>query len=431
MVETSGPFLTLPVLKRALPQGLEPTPPDLAAALRSAYDEWQTDPGLHGAWVRWVLTELLGHSADVLRDGQAVPQALAHEVAEHGLRLRPDLAVIDPADGRGRLLIRVLPAGAPLGQSEAADRWAASPLDRMAELLRATGVRLGLVTNGDTWTLVDAPRGAPAAYATWEAGVWTEERITLDAFRTLLSAQRFFAVAKTDTLEALLAESADAEAEVTDQLGLQVRAAVELLVDAFSDADRASGGALLVDVKPERLYAAAVTVMMRVVFLLSAEERGLFLLGDPRYDASYAISTLRGELQEQADRAGSEEPLERRSAAWHRLLATFRLVHGGVQHEDLRLPAYGGSLFDPDRYPFLEGRGQGESWTAVTARPLPVDDRTVLHILDALQVLRFRHGRTVEARRLSFRALDVEQIGDVYEGLLDHAASRGVRRVAA
>jgi hypothetical protein len=47
----------------------------------------------------------------------------------------------------------------------------------------------------------------------------------------------------------------------------------------------------------------------------------------------------------------------------------------------------------------------------------------VLHILDALQVLRFRErGGVTEARRLSFRALDVEQIGHVYEGLLDHAA---------
>lgn len=33
-------------------------------------------------------------------------------------------------------------------------------------------------------------------------------------------------------------------------------------------------------------------------------------------------------------------------------------------------------------------------------------------------------GSPAEARRLSFRALDVEQIGHVYEGLLDHTAVR-------
>ena len=33
-------------------------------------------------------------------------------------------------------------------------------------------------------------------------------------------------------------------------------------------------------------------------------------------------------------------------------------------------------------------------------------------------------GGPAEARRLSFRALDIEQIGHVYEGLLDHTAKR-------
>jgi len=42
--------------------------------------------------------------------------------------------------------------------------------------------------------------------------------------------------------------------------------------------------------------------------------------------------------------------------AWNRLLATFRAVYGGVRHDRLTLIAYGGSLFDPDRFPFLEGR---------------------------------------------------------------------------
>jgi methylase of polypeptide subunit release factors len=203
-----------------------------------------------------------------------------------------------------------------------------------------------------------------------------------------------------------------------------VRQAVELLVDAFGRADREHGGTLLAGIEPQEIYLAAVTVMMRAVFLLSAEERGLFLLDDPIYDASYAISTLRAQLQEEADRFG-EEPLERRSSAWHRILATFRMVYAGVQHENLRLPAYGGSLFDPDRFPFLEGRASDKAWRDEPGRPLPIDDRTVLHILDALQVLRFRLGKGVsEARRLSFRALDVEQIGHVYEGLLDHTAVR-------
>src|SRR5205823_3995852 len=108
----------------------------------------------------------------------------------------------------------------------------------IAELCRGTAVRLGLVTNGDEWVLVDAPLEGPTANATWDAALWLEERTTLDAFVTLIGVRRFFAVAANDTLEALLVESASAEAEVTDQLGKQVRAAVELLVDAMSRANR-------------------------------------------------------------------------------------------------------------------------------------------------------------------------------------------------
>ena len=126
--------------------------------------------------------------------------------------------------------------------------------------------------------------------------------------------------------------------------------------------------------------------------------------------------TLREQLR-QAARDG-EDALERRSAAWHRLLATFRAVHGGVGHDRLRLPAYGGSLFDPDRFPFLEGRHESGD-----GKPLSVDDRTILAVLDALLTVEVGKGNRRTAQRLSYKALDVEQIGHCYEGLLDHGCA--------
>src|SRR5207247_10499209 len=42
------------------------------------------------------------------------------------------------------------------------------------------------------------------------------------------------------------------------------------------------------------------------------------------------------------------------------------------------VPAYGGHLFDPDRFPFLEGRKSDTTWRQSAARPLPVNNRTVL-----------------------------------------------------
>jgi hypothetical protein len=52
-----------------------------------------------------------------------------------------------------------------------------------------------------------------------------------------------------------------------------------------------------------------------------------------------------------------------------------------------------------------------------------------LHLLEALQILQIKVAGTVEPRRLSFRALDIEQIGHVYEGLLDHTAVRATAPV--
>jgi hypothetical protein len=157
---------------------------------------------------------------------------------------------------------------------------------------------------------------------------------------------------------------------------------------------------------------------------VSAPAGEAHLLGDPLWDAHYSVSTLGLQLREEADRHG-EEVLERRSDAWARLLATFRAVHGGIDHSLLRLPAYGGALFDPDRFPFLEGRGPGTGWRSVDAEPLPIDNRTVLHLLEALQYLQMAVlGAGTERRKLSFGALDIEQIGHVYEGLLDHTAKR-------
>ncbi len=417
LVETSGPFLTVPALKRALPEGLEavPVPP---SELRIAHAEWRDDPGLQLRWIRWVLDEVLGLRDAVAEATEADP---AHRVAEHGVTLRPSYVVRDRTrDGDPAVLLvhRVEP-GTALDRPMQGEAWAASPIDRAAELSRASRVPLALVTDGARWTLVWAREGETTGTCTWRSELWLEEEITLRAFATLLGAKRFFNLPGEEGLAALLQESAGKQQEVADQLGAQVRRAVELLIATLDRVDRDRHGELLGDLESAEVYRGATTVMMRLVFLFVAEERRLLPLDDPRYAETLAASTLRAQLQERADRDG-EDPLERSTAAWHRVLGLFRAVHGGVEHTELRLPAYGGSLFDPDRYPFLEGRQPGTAWHEVVAQPLPVDDRTMLHLLDALQTLDQGGARVL----LSYRGLDVEQIGHVYEGLLDHTAMR-------
>lgn len=434
LVEVSGPFISIPVLKRAFPQGLDARDADKAAQLREYYEDWQEQgrqkTAIHHAWIRYVLTHLLEYPDTLLVEGQATPPGMEARLNLQGETLRPDLVLKDANSGKPRLLIKVYPPDQKLDSPVKEKLWKAGPDTRMTELLHATDVLLGLVTNGEQWMLVHAPKNEVSGYASWFADLWMQEPLLLRSFHSLLHTRRFFGVEADNNLEALLRDSVKDQQEVTEQLGYQVRRAVEIFVAAMDQADADSGRSLLAGVADKDAYNAALTVMMRLVFLFAAEERGLLLLGDPLYDQHYAVSTLRDLLREMADKVG-EEVLERRHDAWCRLLATFRAVHGGINHDTMRLPAYGGTLFDPDRYPFLEGRPAGSRWTDTAARPIPIDNRVVLHLLEALQILRVKipGGGPAEARRLSFRALDIEQIGYVYEGLLDHTARRAAEPV--
>ena len=443
LVEVSGPFLSLPVLKEALPQGLEADDRDVRAELKAAHAEWSEhshDRAYHTQWIRFVLGRALEYGPEVLVDGPAIPAKLRVRAALHNETLQPDYAVLgiaDQGERPSRLVIQVLEPGTDLERALEGAKWKASPLTRMVELLRGSsdsGLSLGLVTNGELWVLVSAPRKGTTTFVTWHASLWFEEKITLQSFRTLLGVRRTLGAA-ADTLERLIERSAEHQHDVTIQLGLQVREAIELLVRRIDELDRGSNRAVLAGVSEKQVYEAAVTVMMRLVFVFYLEEQADLYFPVAKstfYQRHYALSPLSATLRAEADRLGADV-LERRSSAWCRLLAAFRAIHGGVVHEDMRLPAYGGHLFDPDRFPFLEGRKPSESWRTVQSAPLGVDDATVLFVLEALQVLRVRDSGSngAQTRRLSFRELGVEQIGNVYESLLDHTAKRAADAVVS
>lgn len=419
LVETVEPFLDLDVLDAALPQGCAPVATAVRDRLALAVDELRAEPAKAELFVEFVLREILDWQVDgdtaygaAVRDS-AVPSTLAYRPPAAGETLRPDIVLM--AGRSPEVLVAQWPAATVLDKVVPERAWAASPVDRMVELCRATGNPVGLVTNGWRWSVVHAAADLPVGVATFDAEIWVDEPVTLAAFAELLGGGRWFGRTDDEHLDTLLAESANREEAVTGQLGAQVRAAVEHLVDALSRADRELDGTVLAKVPPREVYRGAVTATMRMVFLLYAEDRGLLPL-QGLYAESYAMHSLFDQLQADAARL-TEDILDRRHSAWGRLLATSRAVHGGSRHDALRLPAYGGSLFKPDRFDWLER--------------LRVDDRTMLRVLDRLLMLR-REGRaSIEAMPLSYRSLDVEQIGYVYEGLLDHSGVRAEETVLA
>jgi hypothetical protein len=420
LLERSGPFLTVPVLAQTWPAGLDPVPAGTMEETRPAFAAWAENPaGGQRAWITFVLSEML-EWGDSLAQGPDLPDGYSVMIPEHATSVRADFAFRAP-DGAMRLLGMVLPPGmAPTARVPGG--WAASPADRLAILLRRHEVELGLATDGRWWALVWAPAEGVTSTTVWDGALWMEERETLAAFRCLLERRRFLGVSDAETLPALLAAGLDQQEEITETLGRQVREAVEMLVEAIGRAGRQGGPAerLLADIEPDEVYHAAVTVMMRLLFLLFAEEKLLLPADSELYAESYSAGRLVDSLREEANLDG-EETLEHRTAAWQRLLSVFRAVHRGIGHDQLRIPAYGGVVFDPDQHPWLEGRGEGSEGDTV----LPIDDRTVLHALEALQYVRIGDER----RRLTFRTLDVEEIGYVYEGLLGYDAVQAMEPV--
>jgi len=408
LLSPDGPFLTVPVLVEAFPDGLDTVPDEVRDRIRRAWIEVQEAPDLLGpAWFDLILGELLRFPADVRGDGTSLPA----DVRAAGLR--PDVVIVGPQPGGGRatrLYVYRHDFGTPLTAARG-DRPALT--EQAAQLCRATGVPLALLTNGRHWALVHARPGESTGVGVFDADLWLEEPALLRAFATLLAAPRVLLPptnadgTPSTSLAGLFARSAEARTQVTTTLGDQVRRAVELFVGELARLDRESGGALLAEASDREIYRGALTVLMRLVFLLYAEERRLLPITDPVYAQAYAASTLYGQLTALRDLHG-DELIDRRTSAWPRLLALFTAVHGGCEHPDLRIPAHGGSLFDPARFPWLER-------AAVT-------DRVVFEMLDALLVLRHRGGRAAE--QLSYSSLDVEQIGHVYEGLLEFSCRR-------
>ena len=439
LTEPQSPWFALPVVKRVFPEGLDRTPPEVRAELADRWDEARADADRAG-FADWLLRDLLGWRRG-WRTGSELPADFAAGVTRNGVTVSPtgvyapslaapvglfdeDPTASDDADsGRPLVLVFVLDAKTVPTARPRGDSWSATWVQRAALACRHVDVPLAIVTDGDHLTLVHARPDEATGWGTWRASLMSAEPVLLDSFVSMLGARRFTGVTPADAPAALLLESVGTEAEVTGQLGSQVRRAVELLVNAISRADRSVDGALLHDIAPEEVYEAAVTVMMRLVFLLVAEENDLLPVDDPVYQELYSVRTLRESLER--ERGENPEALENSSAAWHRLLATNRAVHAGVRHQALRVRAYGSTLFDPDRFGFLEGRAPGESWRTVSTTPISVTDLDVLAMLDALLILRFRSAAGVtDTRRLSYRNVSVEQIGHIYERLLDHSARR-------
>jgi hypothetical protein len=375
-----------------------------------------TKPALRDPWS--FMEQVLGWEARHVAGspgGPAIPGDLFVALPEHSTILKPTWAVAELGDGNSRwqLLVCVEEAGIDPDARGALDGWEATPHQRFERLLRDTGVFAGLMVTDKVLRLIYAPRGETSGHLTFPIRPLgtVAGRPMLGGLKLLVDRSSLFTAADSHRLPAILKKSRDAQASVSTALAEQVLGALHELLRGLDSAEPT----LIRDLaksRPAHLYEGLLTVLLRLVFVLYAEDRDLMpSRSDARareiYETSYSVRGLYAKLVE--DAALNPDTMDERRGGWGRLLALFRLIYKG--HKTGFVQARGGKLFDPDEFPFLEGRQRSEE----PARVLSVSDGCLLRILAGLMTLKVRGG---ERERLSYRTLDVEQIGSVYETVM-------------
>jgi N-6 DNA Methylase len=363
----------------------------------------------------WEPADLVGTS-----EGGRLPDSLEVTLTEYNETLRPTYAVREFSNAPGTeakwlLLMEKVKTGISLDDTaETPDhRWQASPQARFERLLRGTQVPIGLLSNGISLRLVYAPHGETSGYLTFPVQAMTEVagRPIFAALQMLLSAERLFTLPDKQRLPAILSDSRKYQNLVSTKLAEQVLAALYELVRGFQAADDQRHGDLLRDVfkdDPNQVYGGLLRVLLRLVFILYAEDRSL-LSNDEVYQKYYSVLGLFERLREDAGR--HTDTMDHRYGAWAQLLTLFRLIYDGGRHGGLKLLPRKGYLFDSDLYPFLEGRSLGSKrQPGERTEPPRVSDGVVFRVLQNLLIL--------DGERLSYRTLDVEQIGSVYETMM-------------
>jgi hypothetical protein len=260
--------------------------------------------------------------------------------------------------------------------------------------LRDRTARLGLPgrwwigANGPTLRIMDVSRAYTRRTLDFDLQRAEDEDQSLSALRALL----ICAGERMPALEDLISASASHRLNVGRSLQAGVDEALGHLVTGFERGRR----------RPSRdaSFGDALTVVYRILFLLFAEARGLVPHWHPIYRDSYTIESLRPI----AEAGGSPAGL------WESLQAISRLAHRGCHAGTLKVVPFNGRLFAPAAAPLADS--------------FRLDDRVAREVLLAVTT---RPGRD-RRERISYGDLGVEQLGAVYERVLDYTPGGALRK---
>lgn len=236
-----------------------------------------------------------------------------------------------------------------------------------------------LLFNGTHLRIVDAGRLFTRRYVEFDLDQTLDDPRTFEAFLTVMKAR---------SLHDLVIASDRHAGGVCRSLKAGVLAASTDVLSALS------GPKLRTAEQLDDAFEQALTIVYRIVFLLFAEARALVPVWHPVYRDSYSLDALR---------AAAERP-HGALGLWDALRAIARLAHAGCSAGDLRVTPFNGRLFSPARTPLAERKN--------------LDDEAARRAMLALSTRSSadRAGR----EPIAYRDLGVEQLGAVYETLLDY-----------
>ena len=284
--------------------------------------------------------------------------------------------------------------------------WASRPSALWRDVLaasHASGARWGFVFAPPYLSLVDARGHAVRRSADFTLPDALDARSLAIFLATTTAAA--FDPAGGPRVETLVAGAEQFQDRVREDLQAGVVDALETLASALPAVASPSSANSRLD--------EALTVVYRVLFLLFAESRDLVPRHHPIYRDAYAIATLCREAIGNPDARG----------LWDGLAAISRLSRAGCRRGDLIVRPFNGRLFARAAAPSLETPAPSRrSWRGAIAR-----DAAVRRALVALATRPGRAGR----EDISYQDLGVEQLGAVYERVLDLDPAALIERRAA
>lgn len=148
----------------------------------------------------------------------------------------------------------------------------------------------------------------------------------------------------------------------------------------------------------EDVREAALILLYRLLFILYAEDRDLLPVRDERYDDYGLREKVRGDIGRRKDLGDVFS--SSLAHYWPSMSELCRAINEG--DASIGLPPYNGGLFDPARAPLLDN--------------IRLSDAVMAEAIDLLSFERTPEGR----RYINYRDLGVQQLGSIYERLLEH-----------